>query len=111
MSKLLILSCKQARFERGEESVDWSLLQTIRVEGGVGEPSPGEPPALPRHAHREADDLVGQLGARQAHPQLEPVAESHAQAGPDWMEGTPASIWPRGCFFSKSWILCFKQTV
>ena len=75
------------------------------------EPSPGEPPALPRHAHREADDLVGQLGARQAHPQLEPVAESHVQAGPDWMEGTPASIWSRRCFFSKSWILCFKQTV
>ena len=65
-------------------------------------PSPGKPPALPGHAHREADDLVGQLGARQAHPQLEPVAESHvqAQAGPDWMEGTPASR-PGGASFNK----------
>ena len=65
-------------------------------------PSPGKPPALPGHAHREADDLVGQLGARQAHPQLEPVAESHvqAQAGPDWMEGTPASS-PGGASFNK----------
>ena len=40
-------------------------------------PSSGEPPALPRHRDGEAEDLVGQLGPGQVHPQLEPVAERH----------------------------------
>ena len=40
-------------------------------------PSPGEPSALPRHRDGEAEDLVGQLGLGQVHPQLEPVAERH----------------------------------
>ena len=66
-----------------------------QVWGDLLQPSSGEPPALPWHAHREADDLVGQLWARQTHPKLEPVAESHHPGtGQHWMEGTPAASSP-----------------
>ena len=51
---------------------------TNRQENTIA-PSSGEPPALPRHRDGEAEDLVGQLGPGQVHPQLESVAESHPQ--------------------------------
>ena len=38
LSKLLVFSCQQTRFDRGEQCADWSLLEAIRVKGGVGEP-------------------------------------------------------------------------
>lgn len=38
LSKLLVFSCQQTRFDSGEQCADWSLLKAIRVKGGVGEP-------------------------------------------------------------------------
>ena len=38
LSKLLVFSCQQTRFDRREQCADWSLLKAIRVKGGVGEP-------------------------------------------------------------------------
>ena len=38
MSELLVLPGQQARLERGEESGDRSILQTIRVKSWVGKP-------------------------------------------------------------------------
>jgi len=81
MSELLVLSGEQSRLEGGDEGGDGSLLKTIRVKRRVCKPSPGKPPALPGHAHGEADNLVCQLGPGQAHPQLKSVAESHLQGG------------------------------
>ena len=51
---------------------------TNRQENTIA-PSSGEPPALPWHRNGEADDLVGDPGPGQVHPQLESVAESHPQ--------------------------------
>jgi len=77
ISELLIFPCQQASLDGGEQCGDGPLLQRLRVEGCVSKPSSGEPPALPRHRDGEAEDLVGQLGPGQVHPQLEPVAERH----------------------------------
>ena len=38
LSKLLVFSCQQTRFDRREQCADWSLLKAIWVKGGVGEP-------------------------------------------------------------------------
>jgi len=77
ISQLLVFPCQQASLDGREQCGDRPLLQRFRVECCVGKPSSGEPPALPRHRDGEAEDLVGQLGPGQVHPQLEPVAERH----------------------------------
>ena len=55
------------------------MNQMTNRQGNTIAPSSGEPPALPWHRNGEADDLVGDPGPGQVHPQLESVAESHPQ--------------------------------
>ena len=97
------------------------MNQMTNRQGNTSAPSSGEPPALPWHRNGEADDLVGDPGPGQVHPQLESVAESHPQFTfhlppapgdcgikiPGWVSGSAVHL-QKSAFdmFAGHWTIC-----